>query len=161
MRRIVAMMLVLLLATSAFGVSGNEVMYVGGSVSVLNPGDIGTFETASTKELGFVSNGKRLSVAYDQIKRIEYHKEVAYHLGVAPAIVVGLIKRRERKHFITVTYADEAGERQAAVFEVSKSAPQPLLAILAARAPQACVISQEYRPCPVAARKTFTNETRP
>jgi hypothetical protein len=52
------------------------------------------------------------------------------------------------------------GERQAAVFEVSKSAPRSLLAILAARAPQACVSSQEYQPCQ-AADRAFTNEAKP
>ena len=161
MRRTVVIVLVLLLATTAFGVSGSEVMYVGGSVSAFTPGDIGAFEISSVNELRFVSNGKRLSVAYDKIKQIEYREEVAVHLGVAPAIVVSLIKRRERKHLITLTYADETGERQAAVFEVSKSAPSSLLPILAARAPQACMISEKYRPCTVAARRTFTNGTKP
>jgi hypothetical protein len=161
MRRTVVIVLVLLLATTAFGVSGSEVMYVGGSVSAFTPGDIGTFEISSAKELEFVSNGKRLSVAYDKIKQIEYRQEVAVHLGVAPAIVVGLIKRRERKHLITLTYADEAGERQAAVFEVSKSAPSSFLPILAARAPQACVISEKYKPCAAAARRTFTSGAKP
>jgi hypothetical protein len=69
------------------------------------------------------SQATRFSIAYDKIKKIEYHKEVAFHLGVAPAIVVGLIKKRERKHFFTITYTDEAGVRQAAVFEVAKDAP--------------------------------------
>ena len=160
MRRIVVLMLVLSLATHAFAVSGSEVMYVGGSVSALNAGDIGTFDTTPPQELAFASNGKKLSVAYSKLMRIEYHKEVAVHLGVAPAIVVGLIKKREERHFITLTFADEAGQRQAAVFEVSKSAPQSLLPILAARAPQACVISNKYQPCPVAARP-LRNATRP
>lgn len=158
MRRFVTMVLMLLLATNAFGVNGNEAMYVGGSASAVNPGDIGVFETNPTKELVFVCTGKRLTIAYDRIKKVEYHKEVAHHLGVAPAIVVSLIKRRERKHFITLTYVDEAGERQAAVFEVSKSMPQSLLATLAARAPQACVISREYQPCPVSVTRTFPTQ---
>lgn len=152
MRRTVAMVLVFMLAISAFAVSGSEVMYMGGSVTAFNPGDIGTFDTSPAKELNFVSNAKRLSIAYARIRKIEYHKEVAHHLGVAPAIAVGLIKKRERKHFITLTYADESGVQQAAVFQVSKNAPQSLLAILAARAPQACVILHEYQPCPVTAR---------
>jgi len=158
MRRTAIIVLVLLCATSAFGVSGNEVMYVGGSVSALTSGDIGAFDISSAKELGFASNGKKFAVAYDKIKRIEYHREVAVHLGVAPAIAVGLIKRRERKHFITLSYADDASEQQAAVFEVSKSMPSWLLPLLASRAPRACVISEKYQPCPVTPppRRTFT-----
>lgn len=162
MRRTVAVVLVLVIlsASNAFGVTGSEVMYVGGSVTSLKPGDLGTFDTKPAQDLEFVSNGKRLSIAYDKIRKIQYHKEVAHHLGVAAAIAVALIKKRERKHFITLTYANETGEQQAAVFEVSKSAPQPLLAILAARAPQACVILQDYQPCQVAAR-TFTAGAKP
>lgn len=157
MRRFVTMVLVVLLATSAFGVSGNEVMYRAGSASAFNPGDIGVLETNRRKDLAFVISGKTLSILYARIKKVEYHQEVARHLGVAAAIAVGLIKKRERKHFITLTYADEAGEIQAAVFEVPKSMPQSLLAILAARAPQACVISRQYQPCPVSATKPLSN----
>jgi hypothetical protein len=156
MRGFAAMALVLAFAASAFAVSGNEVMYVGGSAPALTPGAIGAFETGSPKELVFVCEGKRLSVAYDKIKKVEYRKEVAHHLGIAPAIAVGLVKKREQKHSITLTYADQASDRQAAVFEVPKNASQPLLAILAARAPQACVISREYQTCPVI--KGPTNE---
>lgn len=157
MRRIVAIVLVLLLlpATNAFAVTGNEVMYVGGSVAALKPGDTGTFDTRPAKVLEFVSNGKRASVAYDRIRKIQYSKEVVHHFGVALAIAVALIKKRERRHFIALTYTNDEGE-QAAIFEVSKSAPQWLLAILAARAPQACVILYEYQPCPVVSKASMT-----
>ncbi|HEV2135389.1 MAG TPA: hypothetical protein VGR47_14235 [Terracidiphilus sp.] len=162
MRRTVAMVLVLvfLSATNAFGVTGSEVMYVGGSVEGLKPGDIGTFDTRPEKDLDFVSNGRRVSVAYDKIQKIQYRKEVAHHFGVALAIAVALIKKRERKHFITLSFTNEAGEQQAALFEVSKRAPQSLLAVLAARAPQACVILQEYQSCPAAPR-TFATGLKP
>jgi hypothetical protein len=161
MRRIVVIVLLLIVATDAFGVTGSEVAYVGGSISALKPGDIGTFDFSPATELGFVSNGTRFSIAYDKIKKIEYHKEVAFHLGVAPAIVVGLIKKRERKHFFTITYTDEAGVRQAAVFEVAKDAPRSLLAVFAARAAQACVVSETYQPCPALSNRTVTNQVKP
>jgi hypothetical protein len=139
MRRISVVVFLIVFATSAFAVSGNEVMYVAGSVSALKAGEIGTFDVSPPKGLVFIGSADKLSIPYDGIKRVEYRREVAHHLGVAPAIVVGLVKRRERKHFLTVTYVDEAGEQQAGVFEVSKQAPQGLLAILAARAPKAYV----------------------
>lgn len=162
MRRMVALVLVLvfLSATNAFAVTGSEVMYVGGSVEGLKPGDIGRFDTRSAKDLEFIGSGKTVFVPYDTIRKIQYRKEVAHHLGVALAIAVALIKKRERRHFITLTYTNDAGERQAAVFEVSKSAPLSLLAVLAARAPQACVILQQYQSCPAASR-AFAAGTKP
>jgi len=161
MRRIVVGLLVLSLATSAFAVDGSEVMYTGGSDSAFKPGDVGTFETAPVQELAFVSGGKKLTIAYDKITKIDYRQEVAHHLGIAPAIVVALIKKRERKHFITLTYADDAGKRQAVVFEISKAAPRSLLAIFAARSPHACITKDEYQSCPVAPQRTVASTQRP
>lgn len=162
MRRTAGIVLVLLLATYAFAVAGSEVAYIGGSLSLLKPGDIGAFDLSSATELVFSDDGKKVSIAYNKLKKIEYRKDVAVHLGVAPAVAVGLIKRRERRHFVTLTYTDEAGIQQAAVFEVAKDRPRTLLPILAARAPQACVISDRYQPCPVAPpNRPFMNQPRP
>jgi hypothetical protein len=152
MRRILVVALVLALARSAFAVSGSEVAFVGGSAAGFKPGDIGGFDMSPATELVFVSDGRRLSIPYDGIRRVEYRKENAFHLGVAATIVVGLVKQRIKKHFFTVSYVDGAGVNQAAVFEVAKEAPKSLLAVFAARAPQACLITDEYRPCSMASR---------
>jgi hypothetical protein len=161
MRRIVGIVLLLVLATNAFGVTGSEVAYIGGSVSGLKAGDVGSFDVSSATELVFTSNGERFPIAYDKIKKIEYRNEVTYHLGVAPAVVVGLIKQRERRYFFTLSYMDEAGVTQAAVFEVAKDAPRSLLPVFAARATKACVVSQKYQPCPAVPVRMGTNQARP
>ena len=161
MRRVAGIVLVLLLAANAFAVTGAEVAYVGGSVPVLKAGDTGEFDISPAREMVFISNGKSFPIAYDRIKKIEYRKQVAYHLGVAPAIVVGLIKQRERRHFFTLTYTDEAGVTQAVVFEVAKDAPQSLLAVFAARATKACVISERYQPCPAIPVRSGSIQARP
>lgn len=143
MRRIVSLVVVIMLSVNAFAmVEGNEVAYVGGSATAVKPGDVGTFDTAPPNELVFAAPGGKVAIPYDKVTRIGYRTEVAYHLGVAAAIVVGLIKQRARKHFLTLTYTDESGVGQAAVFEVAKNASPALLALLKARAPKACVITQ-------------------
>jgi len=161
MRRFVTMVLVLQLATGAFGASGNDGKYVGGSAPGLNPGDSGVFDTTRPKGVVFASQGKQLSIACDRIRKVEYRREVLHHLGVAPAIAVGLIMQQLKRHLIIVTYDDEAGDRQVAIFEVSRSVPQPMLAVVAARAPQACVIAPGYLPCPLSAARPVTNATKP
>jgi hypothetical protein len=51
---------------------------------------------------------------------------------------VALVKRRERKHLISISFTDESNAPQAAIFEVGKHDPPALLAILRTRASQAC-----------------------
>ena len=148
-RRMLALALTILLSATALAVTGKEVLYVGGSLAGATAGDIGHFDTSSPDELVFVAPTGRLPIEYAKILKIEYRKEIAHHLGVAPTIAVALVKRRERRHFVTITYLDQVGGRQAAIFEVAKSAPRPLLAVLSARSPQACVITSEFSPCPV------------
>ena len=152
MRRILVIVLVLMMTTSAFAVSGTEVAYEGGSAAGFKPGDIGKFDTSPATDLVFFSDGHKLSIPYSGIKRVEYRKENAFRLGVAATIVVGLLKERIKRHFFTVSYVDGAGVKQAAVFEVAKEAPKSLLAVFAARSPQACLISEEYRPCSMSSR---------
>ena len=47
-------------------------------------------------------------------------QQVARHLGVVPAIAVGLVKRWQRRHYFRITYHDESKTQQVAIFEVSK-----------------------------------------
>jgi hypothetical protein len=63
---------------------------------------------------------------------------VARHLGVLPAIAVGMVKKRQRRHFFRISYRDEAGDLRVALFEVPKQMPPVLLAVLGAKAPGKC-----------------------
>jgi hypothetical protein len=158
MRRIVSLVVVvLMLSVSAFAiVNGNEVAYVGGSATSVKEGDVGTFDTTSPTELVFVTPGGKVAIPYGKLIQVDYKKEVAVHLGVAPAIIVALIKPRERGHFFTFTYTDSAGVGQAAIFEVTKNAPPVLLAILKARTPRTCLKTDKAVSC-----QAMLNRPRP
>jgi phosphatidylglycerophosphate synthase len=130
------------LVTPAFAIETGQVAYTGGSLSVAQ-GTIGSFDLTSSTALGFKyavpgASANEVAIEYKNIRGYSYSSEVAYHLGVLPAIAVGLLKSRERRHFLTIRYVDSADVAQAAVFEVAKSDPPALLAVLRARAPQAC-----------------------
>ena len=131
-----------LLVTHAFAVEAGQVAYAGGSLSVAQ-GTIGSFDLTSSTALVFKyavpgASANEVAIEYKNIRGYSYTSEVAYHLGVLPAIAVGLLKSRERRHFLTIRYVDSAEVAQAAVFEVAKSDPPALVAVLRARAPQAC-----------------------
>ena len=129
-------------AVPAFAVEAGQIVYVSGTLAVPS-GTVGSFDTSSPTALVFkfsapgASPGE-IAIEYKNIGGFDYNSEVAHHLGVLPAIAVGLVKRRERKHFFSIKFVDASNVTQAVIFEVPKNDPPGLLAILNARAPQAC-----------------------
>jgi len=72
-------------------------MYSGGTASGINIGTIGRIDTSSQTALAFEWPGNKLSIPYVAIDSFEYSREVKRHLGVLPAIAVGLVKQRQRR----------------------------------------------------------------
>ncbi|HEX6881642.1 MAG TPA: hypothetical protein VF135_14825 [Terriglobales bacterium] len=139
MRKAVGLLLVFAISVSAFGiVEGNEVMYKGGTVSNLREGVIGHFDTSSQSAITFQADGTRLVIPYDKIRSYQYSHPVARHYGVLLTVAVVLLKFRQRRHYVKVTYSDDKDTEQVAIFEVPKTMPITLMPILSTRAPQGC-----------------------
>jgi len=138
MKRIAAFCFLLLLALPVFAVENDDVLYSGGTVPGLAPGVVGRLNTSSETSLVFEQEGASLAIPYAKIDFYEYSEQVARHLGVLPAIAVGLVKARQHKHFFRISFHDENGNARVAVFEVPKQMPQTLRAVLDSRAPHAC-----------------------
>jgi hypothetical protein len=116
----------------------DRVMYVGGTAPAVQAGVFGRLDTTSETMLLFEYAGNKLAIPYAKIDSFQCYEEVARHLGVLPAIGVGLVKKRQQRHFFQISYRNENNLRQVAVFEVPKQMPETLLAVLQARAPQGC-----------------------
>jgi hypothetical protein len=144
-KKLAAFLLLLVLTVPARAVEDSQVMYAGGTVPGMQSGILGRLDTTSEIALTFECAGKKLPISYAKIVSFEYSEKVARHLGVLPAIAVGLVKKRQRKHFFQISYRDETDTTQVAVFEVSKQMPQTLLAVLRSRSPQACQPSQKVK----------------
>lgn len=138
MKKLVALCLLFSLALPVAAVEDGQVMYVGGTISGLKEGVIGQLDTESQASLAFKSSGATLAIPYEKIESFEYYEQVARHLGVLPAIVVGLVRKRQHRHFFRITFREEMKAPQVAIFEVPKQMPHSLLAVLQARAPQGC-----------------------
>jgi hypothetical protein len=136
MNRILGLCLLVLAPLATLAVEGGQVLYVGGTSVSVKEGVLGRLDTTSQTALNFDYSSGKLVIPFEMIDSYEYSQPVARHLGVLPAIAVGLVKRRQHKHFLRISYHDENKAPQVAVFEVSKEMPRTLLAILQARAPQ-------------------------
>ncbi len=136
MKKSVALGLVILLAIPAGAaiVEGQQVMYAGGSIADLKEGAMGRLDVTDEKALIFDSAGGRLAIPYHDIRSFTYSKKLARRTGVLATAVVVLIKRRQRRHFIEVSFTGPEGTPQVAIFEVSKDAVQSVVAVLRTRA---------------------------
>jgi hypothetical protein len=134
MKRFPQFCLLLFLSLSAYALDGGHARYVGGTVAGVTAGVIGRLDTTSDAALVFLQAGNRLAIPYASIESYEYSKEVTRHLGILPAIAIGLVKMRRHSHFFRISYRD-GNASQVVVFEVPKQMPQTLQAILQARAP--------------------------
>jgi hypothetical protein len=79
-----------------------------------------------------------VEIPYASIESYEYAKEVTRHLGVVPAVAVGLVKMWRHSHYFSIAYRIETGgTAQIVVFEVPKDMPRTLQAVRQTRAPGA------------------------
>jgi hypothetical protein len=144
MKNFVALCLLLILALPALAVEDGQVMYVGGTVPGVTAHTIGQLDTTSETALVFEYSGNKFAMSYDAIESFQYSKEVTRHLGVLPAIAIGLVRMRRQRHFFRISYHDANNVKQTAVLEVSKHAPRTLQAVLETKAPQT---RRPCRPC--------------
>src|SRR5277367_5984149 len=133
MKKFIGFCLLLIVSVPALAVEDGQVMYLGGTVPGVDAGVVGRLDTTSGTALIFEYAGNKLEIPYAAIQSFEYSKEVTRHLGVLPAIAVGMFKMRKHGHFFRISYHDSNNVAQAAVFEVPKHMPRTLLAVLTTR----------------------------
>jgi hypothetical protein len=145
MKRFAAFCMLLVVMLPAAAANDGPVVYVGGTAS-MKDGIAGRLDTSSASALSFEATGSTLVIPYAKIESYEYTRKVARHLGVLPAIAVGLVKKRQRRHFFRISYRDDSDALRVVLFEVPKQMPPVLEAILRAKAPQGCG-TQAYAWC--------------
>ena len=138
MKKMVGLCLLLVMPLATIAVEDGQVMYAGGTLVTLKEGTLGRLVTTSPTALTFESSGSQLVIPFAKIDSYEYSQQVARHLGVLPAIAIGLVRHRQKRHFLRIAYSEENNAQQVAIFEVPKQMPRTLLAILQVRAPWGC-----------------------
>jgi len=135
MKRMVSILVIVMLSSTAFFATEGQVVYTGGT-SKVPAGTAGRLDTSPVDELVFESAGAKLSIPYKTVESYSEETKMAHPLGVLPIIAVGLVTRLHRLHYVRISYRDEANVAQVAVFEVPKEMPQVLMPILQARMPK-------------------------
>jgi len=135
---IFCLLLLLALAVPVLAVDGRPGDVRGCTVPALPAGAVGRLDTTSEESLTFEYSGTKVLIPYSQIESFEYSTEVTRHLGVMPAIAVGLIKMHQRRYYFRISCRSADNVSQVVVFEVPKHMPRTLQAVLMVRAPQTC-----------------------
>jgi hypothetical protein len=125
-------------AAQLFALGGDNITYVNGTAQNATDGTVGHLDTSSAVALEFHSGAGKFSIPYAGITLYQYREESKYHLGVLPAIAVGLFAPWAKLHFVTITWHGEQDTSEVVTLELSKSSTEALLALLSARATGAC-----------------------
>ncbi|MFI5073076.1 MAG: hypothetical protein ACHP8A_19560 [Terriglobales bacterium] len=132
MNKLMTFFLLFALALPVPAVDDGQVMYAGGTLPALPPGVVGRLDTTSEAALTFEHSGTKLLIPYSAIESFEYSTEVTRHLGVMPAIAVGLVKMRRHRHYFRISYrgADNVPQLRSSRYpntcrERSKPSSQP------------------------------------
>lgn len=134
-RRAGALTVLCALASSVVSaVDKDKAMYVGGTVSRLEEKAEGLVSTDSDTEFRFNAGGKgSVTIPYEAITSLEYGQKAGRRVAVGILISPLALFSKKRKHFLTVTFNDEAGKEQAAIFELGKDIVRTTLKVFEVR----------------------------
>ncbi|MFB3829667.1 MAG: hypothetical protein ACE15B_23045 [Bryobacteraceae bacterium] len=112
---------------------GVPAQVVGGTVAALAANPEGRLDLTGARALVFHSKNHTLRIAFDRLHTLEYGQRVSRRYTEGILISPVLLLSRSRKHYVTVGYRDDGGERQALVLRLGKSDIRGVLAALEAK----------------------------
>ena len=138
MKRILALIFLLSLSLPLLAVEDGQVQYMGGTVPAVKANAVGQLDLTSETVMKFESTGGQFAIPYKAIQSFEYTQQLTHHLGVLPAIAVGLSRTRKHRHYFQIVFRDQSDVAQIVMLEVPKQMPRTIQAVLEARAPGTC-----------------------
>jgi hypothetical protein len=121
-----------------FALDGTPAAYASGTVRAIEPGTSGTLNAVPPQALEFNAGQNQFSIPYAQISSFHFREESKLHIGVLATIVVALFAPWEKVDRVTVVWSGDDKQPQVATMVLSKHDGQGLIAILQARAVDAC-----------------------
>lgn len=114
-------------------VTGEDVMYVGGTIGKLPEATEGGMDIKHDEKLIFSSDKGGFEIPYASVKTLEYGQKAGRRVGVAIVITVWALFSKKRKHFLTIGFDDAQGKPQGVVLEIAKGRAKTFIAVLEAR----------------------------
>ncbi len=94
---------------------------------------IGSVSALDSESFVFQHPAGALEIPYGQFNALEYGQKSTRRLGLAIVVSPLFLLTKRRRHFLTLSYVDDDGRQQAAVFELGKKIVRTTLAGLEAR----------------------------
>ena len=124
--------------------------YVGGTVATIPQEMLGELNTSDQNALSFEwagtkkTEGKTWRIAYSDVTGLSYGQHAGRRVGASVAVIastgliaapvaVPLLLVKKRRHYLTIEFLDEKGNKQGAIFLVGKNAIGNLLDDLEAK----------------------------
>lgn len=113
-------------------VRGDEAMYVGGTLGAPEKTE-GTLDVSQADSAVFTWKKGAFKIPYKNITTLEYGQKAGRRIGVALAISPVALLSKKRKHFLSVAFTDEQGQKQGVVFELAKGKTRSTISALETR----------------------------
>ena len=127
-----------LVPATLWAVDADKATYTGGTLTGIQAKSEGAFSTDSPTAASFtVKKSPPLTIPYARITALEYGQKAGRRVAVAGFISPLALFSKKRNHYLTITFTDDAGTEQAAVFELGKDIVRTTLKVLEVRSKRA------------------------
>jgi hypothetical protein len=135
------------LALSARAVDRMDATYINGTAKAVPEEARAALDTSSTAALELHAGATTVPIPYSRVTSYEYRVENRFRLGALPAVAVGLLKAREKRHLLTIAWTDDQGNEQTATFETTRDRARGLIKVLDIRSPQVAIAHKRHVDC--------------
>ncbi|MBI1983899.1 MAG: hypothetical protein HYS61_06845 [Acidobacteria bacterium] len=120
--RFLLVLLALVCAVSAEAATrGTKAKYMGGTITAIAEKTEGEFDFSREDLAIFTTKkGQAISIPYKNIDSLEFGQKAGRRVGAAVVVSPLFLFSKKRKHFLSIGYTDDQGQRQGAVFELAK-----------------------------------------
>ncbi|HVL65791.1 MAG TPA: hypothetical protein VM364_00885 [Vicinamibacterales bacterium] len=136
MKRIAWLVLATIVSASTvtFAVDKRKAEYVGGTIAGLKEKAEGRLDTTDERYLMFnTEDAPTVRIPYRSIVELEYGQKAGRRVGVAILVSPLALFSKKRNHYLSISYKDEKGKEQAAIFELGKDIVRPALKVIETR----------------------------
>ncbi len=146
-RSLFTIVVALVVSTTLYAVGSDKGQYIGGTITALKEKAEAKFDSSSQTELSFdAGKDGRVSIPYSGIQELEYGQKANRRVGTAILISPLALFSKSRKHYFTITFKDEGGADQVAVFELGKNLFRPLMKTVEVRSGKKLIL-QDTEAC--------------